>query len=191
MAYWKTQGLRGSAFEDMIDLTNQLYLQRGLAIIQKIPTPITPVEVDNKARTITSAYFEKKSTVDFIGVAQGLAICFDAKETGQQSLPMRNIHTHQIDFMEDFRKQQGVSFLLVHFKAKGEIFLLPSQVLAKYHALAQNGGRKSIPYKDFNPAFIVPNKNGFPVHYLVAVNAYLKHQDENGSGCVAQSGCSV
>jgi len=174
MAYWKTQGLRGSTFEETINLTNQLYLQRGLAIIQKIPTPITPVEVDNKARIITSAYFEKKSTVDFIGVAQGLAICFDAKETNQLNLPMRNIHPHQIDFMENFRKQQGTSFLLVNFLAKSEVFLLPSEVLAKYHGLALSGGRKSIPYSEFNPAFLVPNKNGFPVHYLVAVNAYLK-----------------
>ena len=173
MAYWKTQGLRGGAFEEIINLTNDLYLQRGLANIQKIPTPITPVEVDNKARIITSAYFERKSTVDFIGVAQGLAICFDAKETTLLNLPMRNIHAHQIDFMENFRKQQGVSFLLVNFKLKGEIFLLPSEILAKYHNLAQNGGRKSIPYSEFNPAFLVPNKNGFPVHYLVAVNAYL------------------
>jgi len=174
VAHWKTRGLRGSAFEEMIDMTNLLYVQRGLSIIQKIPTPITPVEVDNKARTITSAYFDKKSTVDFIGVAQGLAICFDAKETKQLNLPLRNIHLHQIEFMENFRKQQGVSFLLVHFQAKGEIFLLPSEELSKYHKQAQNGGRKSIPYADFNPAYIVPNKNGFPVHYLVAVNEYLK-----------------
>ena len=174
MAYWKTQGLRGSTFEEMIVMTNQLYAQRGLGVIQKIPTPITPVEVDNKARTITSAYFEKKSTVDFIGVAQGLAICFDAKETSQLNLPMRNIHAHQVEFMENFRKQQGASFLLVHFQTKQEIFLLPGEVLARYYEQAKNGGRKSIPYADFNPEYIVPNKNGFPVHYLVAVNAYFK-----------------
>ena len=178
MAHWKTRGLRGSAFEEMVDMTNQLYIQREIAIIQKIPTPITPVEVDNKARTITSAYFDKKSTVDFIGVAQGLAICFDAKETNQLNLPLRNIHAHQVDFMENFRKQQGIGFLLVHFQVKGEIFLLPCEELAKYYAMAQNGGRKSIPYAAFDPAYIVPNKNGFPVHYLVAVNAYLNQREE-------------
>jgi len=174
MAHWKTRGLRGSAFEEMIDMTNLLYVQRGLAVIQKVPTPITPVEVDNKARTITSAYFEKKSTVDFIGVAQGLAICFDAKETKQLNLPLRNIHPHQVEFMENFRKQRGVAFLLVHFQTKGEIFLLPSEDIARFHERARNGGRKSIPYGDFNPDLAVPNKNGFPVHYLVAINAYLE-----------------
>ncbi|MCL1882419.1 MAG: Holliday junction resolvase RecU [Defluviitaleaceae bacterium] len=173
MPHWNTRGLRGSAFEELIDLTNRLYSQKGLAVIQKVPTPITPITVDNKARTITSAYFEKKSTVDFIGVAQGIAICFDAKETRQMSLPLRNIHLHQIEFMENFRKQKGVSFLLVHFQTKNEIFLLPCEVLAKYKKAAESGGRKSIPYADFDPALIVKNEGGFPVHYLVAINAYL------------------
>ncbi|MCL1788581.1 MAG: Holliday junction resolvase RecU [Defluviitaleaceae bacterium] len=172
MAYWNTRGLRGSAFEELVDMTNQLYAQKELAIIQKIPTPITPVAVDNKSRTITSAYFEKKSTIDFIGVAQGLPICFDAKETRQQNLPLKNIHAHQIEFMEAFRKQQGVSFLLVHFMAKSEVFLLPSEELAKFHKEALAGGRKSIPYEAFR--YVVPNKNGFPVHYLVAINEYLQ-----------------
>jgi len=173
MAHWKTRGLRGSTFEDMIHMTNLLYAQRGLAMIQKVPTPIIPVEVDNKARIITSAYFEKKSTVDFIGVAQGLAICFDAKETKQLSFPLRNIHKHQVEFMESFHKQQGIAFLLVNFRLKDEIFLLPSEDIARFYEGARNGGRKSIPYADFNPALLVPNSNGFPVHYLVAVNSYL------------------
>jgi len=170
---FRTHGLRGSTFEELIDLTNRLYWQQNLAVIQKVPTPITPVAVDNAAHTITSAYFEKKSTVDFIGVAQGLAICFDAKETRQLSLPLRNIHEHQIEFMESFRKQNGVSFLLVNFVTKNEMFLLPGEVLARYKKAANDGGRKSIPYSDFDAALKVRNENGVPVHYLVAINAYL------------------
>jgi recombination protein U len=170
---WSTRGLRGSLFEELIDMTNQLYRQKKLALIQKIPTPITPVEVDNKARSITSAYFEKKSTVDFIGAAQGLPICFDAKETRQLNLPLRNIHDHQVEFMEDFRKQGGVAFLLVHFHTKGEMFLLPSEAIAAAKEREKKGNRKSIPYADFDKDLIVHNKGGFPVHYLVAVNAYL------------------
>ena len=172
MGYWSTRGLRGSAFEEMIDLTNQLYLQKKLAIIQKVPTPITPVAVDNKSRTITSAYFEKKSTVDYIGVAQGIPICFDAKETRQLNLPLKNIHEHQIDFMEAFREQEGISFLLVHFQVKSEIFLLPSDELYGYYKDAQGGGRKSIPYDQFK--IRVYNKQGFPVHYLEGINSYLE-----------------
>ena len=170
---WNTRGLRGSIFEELIDMTNNLYEQQGLALIQKVPTPITPIQVDNKARTISLAYFDKKSTVDFIGVAQGVPLCFDAKETRQLNLPLRNIHDHQLTFMEHFRKQQGVSFLLVHFHTKGEMFLLPSEDIAAAKKRAAAGGRKSIPYEDFDHALRVHNKGGFPVHYLVAVNVYL------------------
>jgi len=170
---WKTRGLRGGMFEELIDMTNQLYAQKNIALIQKVPTPITPVAVDNKARTITSAYFEKKSTVDFIGVAQGVAICFDAKETRQLNLPLRNIHIHQIEFMENFRKQRGIAFLIVHFHAKGEMFLLPSETLAAAAARASKGGRKSIAYDEFDRGLLVQNKGGFPVHWLEAVNVLL------------------
>ena len=177
MAYWNTRGLRGSAFEEMVDMTNQLYAQRGIALVQKIPTPITPVAVDNKSRTITSAYFEKKSTVDFIGVAQGLPICFDAKETMEDNLPLKNIHPHQVEFMENFTKQQGVSFLLVSFKKRSQVFLLTSHVLGEFYKKSQEGGRKSIPYKEFE--YEVPNQSGFPVHYLVAINMYLEKEAAN------------
>jgi len=170
---WNTRGLRSGPFEELIEMTNQLYRQKGLALVQKVPTPITPTVVDNKARTITQAYFEKTSTVDFIGVAQGIPICFDAKETRELNLPLRNIHAHQIEFMEDFNKQRGVAFLLVHFHVKNEIFLLPIKALAAAKEKIKTGGRKSIPYADFDRELLVQNKNGFPVHYLMAINVYL------------------
>ncbi|MCL2187245.1 MAG: Holliday junction resolvase RecU [Defluviitaleaceae bacterium] len=175
---WNTRGLRGSLFEELIDMTNQLYRQKGLALIQKVPTPITPIAVDNKAHTITHAYFEKKSTVDFIGAAQGLPICFDAKETRRLSLPLRNIHDHQVEFMQDFTRQKGMAFLLVHFQEKNEMFLLPCETIAAAKKNEKNGGRKSIPYKDFNSRLLVQNKNGFPVHYLTAINEYIKIRGE-------------
>ena len=166
MGYWNTRGLRGSAFEELIDLTNRLYFQKGLAVIQKVPTPITPVEVNNRARTITSAYFEKKSTVDFIGVASGRAVCFDAKETKLRNLPLRNIHAHQIDFMEKFETQGGTSFLLVSFTEKSQVFLLPIAELSMHFQSQKSGGRKSIPYDAFDRQKIVKNENGFPLDYL-------------------------
>ena len=175
MAYWSTRGLRGSAFEALIDMTNQLYLKRGFAVIQKVPTPITPTEVNNASHTITQAYFEKKSTVDFIGVSNGVAICFDAKETQYKNLPLKNIHQHQIDFMKAFNRQNGVSFLLVQFHFTGEIFFLSCEELAKHHGASTQGGRKSIPYDAFDPAYRVENKNGFPIHYLEAVITYQKN----------------
>ena len=64
MGEWNSRGLRGSAFEELINLTNERYREQGLALIQKVPTPITPIEIDQTTRHITLAYFEKKSTVE-------------------------------------------------------------------------------------------------------------------------------
>ena len=45
MGTWNSRGLRGSTLEDLVNHTNEYYLERGLALIQKIPTPITPVKI--------------------------------------------------------------------------------------------------------------------------------------------------
>ena len=66
--------------EDMVNRTNEKYAEAGLALIQKVPTPITPVKMDKESRQITLAFFEQKSTVDYIGAVQGIPVCFDAKE---------------------------------------------------------------------------------------------------------------
>ena len=70
MATWNSRGLRGSTLEELVNRTNEQYREKGLALIQKIPTPITPVKMDKNTRHITLAYFEQKSTVDYIGAVQ-------------------------------------------------------------------------------------------------------------------------
>ena len=50
MATWKTRGLRGSLLEDLINRTNEKYREQGLALIQKVPTPITPMQIDQPHR---------------------------------------------------------------------------------------------------------------------------------------------
>jgi len=58
MATWNSRGLRGSTFEELINMTNDIYAEKSLALVQKIPTPITPIEIDKATRHITLAYFE-------------------------------------------------------------------------------------------------------------------------------------
>ena len=81
---WTSRGLRGSTLEEMINRTNEQYRDKHLALIQKVPTPITPIKIDKESRHITLAYFEKKSTVDYIGAVQGrisfLLLYFTARD---------------------------------------------------------------------------------------------------------------
>ena len=111
MATWNSRGLRGSTLEELVNRTNEQYREKGLALIQKIPTPITPVKMDKDSRHITLAYFDQRSTVDYIGAVQGIPVCFDAKECCAHTFPLANIHPHQVAFMKDFEKQGGLSLI--------------------------------------------------------------------------------
>ena len=106
MGTWNSRGLRGSTLEEMVNRTNEWYLEKGLALMQKIPTPITPVKMDKEHRQITLAYFDQRSTIDYIGAVQGIPACFDAKECVAETFPLQNIHEHQVTFMEEFEKQE-------------------------------------------------------------------------------------
>ena len=111
MGTWNSRGLRGSTLEDMINYTNTRYEEMGLALIQKVPTPITPVRIDKERRHITLAYFDKVSTVDYIGAVQGIPICFVRKRVVPQiHFRFRIVHEHQVSFMEKYEKQQGDFF---------------------------------------------------------------------------------
>lgn len=172
MSYWNTRGLRGSAFEEMLNMTNEQYRKEGLALIQKIPTPIKPIEIDQEKRVIRLAYFEQKSTVDYIGVMGGIPICFDAKECGKKSLPFSNIHPHQVAFMQDFDRQGGLAFLLVHFTQYHEYYLLPVETLAAYYLHKEEKGRSSVPYEAFDKELMIPDSGGAYLNYLTAALKY-------------------
>ena len=116
MAAWNSRGLRGSSLEEYINMTNEKYLLNHLGLIQKIPTPITPIKINQETRQITLAYFEQKSTVDYIGVIQGIPVCFDAKECAADTFPIHNIHEHQVEFMKEFERQDGIAFIIYFFQ---------------------------------------------------------------------------
>ena len=125
MATWNSRGLRGSTLEELVNRTNEQYREKNLALIQKIPTPITPVRMDKESRHITLAYFEQRSTVDYIGAVQGIPVCFDAKECCADTFPLANIHPHQVEFMKAFEEQKGVAFFLIFFSSLNLFYYLP------------------------------------------------------------------
>ncbi len=177
MATWNSRGLRGSTLEDMINKTNEKYRENGLALIQKVPTPITPVRIDQESRHITLAYFDQKSTVDYIGAVQGIPICFDAKECAKDTFSLQNIHEHQVQFMGDFEKQGGVAFFLIYYTHKDLMYYLPYEMLLFFWNRAKDGGRKSFRYDELNPAYILPKKSGVLVPYLDAVQKDLEDRE--------------
>ncbi|NLZ83460.1 MAG: Holliday junction resolvase RecU, partial [Clostridiales bacterium] len=150
MASWKSRGLRGSMLEEMINYTNLKYRETKLGLIQKVPTPITPIDIGKTSRHITLAYFEKKSTVDYIGVVQGIPICFDAKECVVDTFSISNVHEHQIEFMKEFEEQKGIAFILIYFKSRDTYYYLTFNKLFEFWNRALEGGRKSFRYEELD-----------------------------------------
>ncbi|MCD8022162.1 MAG: Holliday junction resolvase RecU [Lachnospiraceae bacterium] len=178
MATWNTRGLRGSTLEELINRTNEIYLEKNLALIQKIPTPITPLKIDKEQGQITLAYFEQKSTVDYIGVVQGIPVCFDAKECSVDTYALQNIHPHQVDFMTHFESQGGISFLILFFSERNELFYLPYRDMMRFWERAQNGGRKSFRYEELDQNYYIHPRDGLLVPYLDALQRDLDARDE-------------
>ena len=174
MATWNSRGLRGSTLEDMINRTNEKYADAGLALIQKIPTPITPLKIDKEHHQITLAYFEQKSTVDYIGAVQGIPVCFDAKECVADTFPLQNIHEHQVKFMRDFESQGGIAFLLIYYSAKNILYYMRFEEVSGFWKRAGDGGRKSFRFDELDPRFFLNLKGGCFVPYLDAVNQDLE-----------------
>lgn len=172
MGGFNAHGLRGSLLEDMLNRTNESYRRKGLALIQKVPTPITPVNM-NDNKQITLAYFEQKSTVDYIGAVQGIPVCFDAKESATDTVPLQNIHEHQIDFMNDFERQGGIAFILLMYTNRDELYYVPLCDINRFWKRMKDGGRKSFTYDEVDHSFSVARKGEYLVHYLEALQRDL------------------
>lgn len=178
MSTWNSRGLRGSHLEELLNLTNIRYRELGLALIQKIPTPIKPVQIEQETRHITLAYFDQKSTVDYIGAVQGIPVCFDAKECRTDTFPLQNVHEHQVAFMRDFERQGGIAFLILYYSSRDCYFYQPFSSLHRFWQRMEKGGRKSFTFEEIDDCFpVFPGNNGVFLHYLEALQKDLERRE--------------
>lgn len=177
MGTWNSRGLRGSTLEDMINHSNEVYREKKLALIQKIPTPITPITINQETRHITLAYFNQKSTVDYIGTVQGIPVCFDAKECSVKTFPLQNIHEHQVQFMKEFEAQGGIAFIILSFITLDEVYYLPFTAMECYMNRMQQGGRKSFTYEELDKSWKIERYRDILIHYLDMIQKDLDRRE--------------
>lgn len=127
---------RGMSLEYDLNITNDYYRIKDIAIIYKKPTPIKIVKVDFdkiKSATITQAFFECPSTTDYNGIYKGKYIDFEAKEVKDKtSFSLSNIHNHQIDHLFKVLDHGGISFIIVRFCKINKTFVLQSECLKSF-----------------------------------------------------------
>lgn len=160
---------RGMGLESLIEYANAQYASKGIAQIQKVSTPW---KVVRKGTQIVSAFPEKKSTVDFIGVYRGKAIAFDAKSTkNTTSFPLANVDEHQVKFIADWIKSGGIGFLLIEFASFGEIYLMPfDYFICRWDNAIAGIEKKSISYEWVAEHPKIISNNGIVLDYLREVS---------------------
>jgi len=158
----------------MINHTNHAYNQKGLALVNKRPTPVKVMK--SKGTRVLSGYFEAKSTVDYDGIYKGRTLCFEAKSTKDNRFPLKNIHQHQMDYMHKADKAGALCFFLIECKVMNTVFLVLFSTMQLYWENAKLGGRKSIPIDDFNyyAAGDVRSGNGVVLDYIPVLDELIK-----------------
>lgn len=169
---------RGMRLEELINSSNDWYLQKNIAVIHKKPTPIQVVRVNYPKRSravITEAYYRQASTTDYNGVYQGRYIDFEAKQTDLMTgFPLRNIHDHQISHMQNCQDQGGICFLIILFKRTHEAYLYPFSALLRDWAIFQAGGPAKLELQAIQgDGFEIPFGFQPELDYLRAFDAYL------------------
>ena len=168
-------GKRGQDLEKMIEQTNENYKRQGKALVQKIATPVKVLNITPGGR-INNAFYDKKSTVDYIGVYDGIPLAFDAKETAIDTrFDLKNVKPHQYTYMKSWHENRGVSFLIIYFSTLDEVYYLPFKKLEKYGEYYTNEwsyeGRKSIPYDEIaNKKYQIRQRGLFALDYLAVID---------------------
>lgn len=157
---------RGKELEDIIDATNERYKKLGIADVRKVPTPIKITRY--RAGSVTG-YPYKGEWVDYVGTSRDRILVFDAKQTKGKSLPLANIHEHQIELLESWHGYGAKSFLIVAFTEEKRYFYLPYESLKwAYDRMNNEDGRKSIALKEFEEHGIELELEDGILDYLLA-----------------------
>jgi len=160
-------GKRGMALENLVEYSNQVYKNKGMALVDKVPTPWN-VSYDKRTGRVFRAFPEKKGTVDFIGISHGRSLAFDAKNTKERTrFPLSNVEQHQVDYLLNHQDQGGISFFIIFFEKHNEAYYTPIDKFIDWWNGQFEGGRKSIPYEWFTlNVDRIKTRNGVPLDYL-------------------------
>jgi recombination protein U len=120
----------GLSFEADISKTCDFYRTQGSADIYKRPTPIKVVHMSKThPGQIDEAYFQEKSTTDYVGIYQGRYLDFECKETIHDEIPFAMIREQQLSHLKLITALGGLGFFLFSFRTAQEVYLIKAIVI--------------------------------------------------------------
>jgi recombination protein U len=164
---------RGMGFEADINATNAYYLEKGMALIYKRPTPINVVKVDySHGAKITQAYFESQSTTDYNGVYKGHYLDMEAKSSrSKTSFPLNNIAPQQVTHLRAVKANGGLAFFIINLYALNETYLLDASYVCDFY---EQKPRKSIPVSEIKAhGYLVKESYRPRYDYLPLIEKYF------------------
>ena len=90
---------------------------------------------------------------------------------------MHNIHPHQIAFMREFEEQGGISFIILSYTVKNEVYYLPFDEIDRFWTRMEEGGRKSFTYEEVDKSWRIRSCRDIFVHYLEMIQKDLDRRD--------------
>lgn len=162
-------GNRGMAFEQLLNIVNKQYSNKGIALINKRPTPVKVLK--SKGTRVLSGFYESKSTVDYDGVYEGRAIAFEAKSVDAKRFDLKNVQAHQLAYLEKAARNGAITFFLIEIRPQQAVYYVPLEMMQGYMERAKKGGRKSIPLDELEIyAYEVEQGRGVLLDYLAIVD---------------------
>lgn len=169
-----TRANRGMSLETLINHANAQYMSQGMAVIHKRPTPVKIMRT--QGTRITAAVLESKSTVDYEGVYRGRSLQFEAKQTKVETrFDLDNIHEHQVSHIRACERQGAVTFIIMEFTKRNQIFYVPGKMVVEAWLEAARGGRRSITYDDISAmCYVLQSGRGVVLDYLAVVDRIIE-----------------
>jgi recombination protein U len=141
-------GNRGKALEDLVEICNEGYRAKGVAVIHRIPAAWLPIR--NREGRIVSAKVDRKATVDFVGhvatsLGRAVPVAFEVKEVSSgDRWPLSKLEDHQYACLRDSYFTGAAAFVLVGYREPRRYFLLPFPELRRRWERWKEGGPASV-----------------------------------------------
>lgn len=135
------EAIAGEALEAAVLDGSLLYRRQGVALVDKIPTPIK--RIDSGRDGSFRAVYQAQATADFLGIYllpphAGRAIALECKATAGDRLVYSRIEPQQRDWLAS----APLAFVLVHFLTCRQVRLVPwSQFRPGSSVTPQDGWR--------------------------------------------------
>lgn len=116
----------GLAFEHQLDDLHELYQGAGRATVVKVPAPYRVLKKLPQGRF--TGVFEDKGPPDYMGVIDGRAVAFDAKQTSDaRRWSFALLSEHQARYLDANQLQGAFAFLAL--SVAGRVWVVPWRAL--------------------------------------------------------------